>query len=67
MSSVLVALTPVLVAITLSVVFAMLMTMMLHESVVSHMSLLSGINKLSAFLMTWQNWSQIVCSRTKIT
>ena len=38
MSSVLVALTPVLVAITLSVVFAMLMTMMLHESVVSHMS-----------------------------
>ena len=38
MSSVLVALTPVLVAITLSVVFAMLMTMMLHESVVSHVS-----------------------------
>ena len=38
MSSVLVALTPVLVAITLSVVFGMLMTMMLHESVVTHMS-----------------------------
>ena len=35
MSSVLVALTPVLVAVTLSVVFAMLMTMMLHESVVT--------------------------------
>ena len=38
MSSVLVALTPVLVAVTLSVVFGMLVTMMLHESVVSHMS-----------------------------
>ena len=35
MSSVLVALIPILVAVTLSVVFAMLMTMMLHESVVT--------------------------------
>ena len=38
MSSVLVSLTPILVAVTLSVVFGMLMTMMLHESVVTHMS-----------------------------
>ena len=38
MSSVLVALTPVLVAVTLSVVFGMLVTMMWHESVVSLMS-----------------------------
>jgi len=38
MSSVLVALTLVLVAVTLSVVFGMLVTMMWQESVVSHMS-----------------------------